>query len=46
MAHLFRLIERQLESIQPFFPKSRGVNRVDDGKVLSGILHVLCHGLC
>ena len=45
MAHLFWLSERQLESIQPFFPKSRDVNRVDDRKVLSGAIHVLRHGL-
>ena len=38
MAHVFWLRERQLESVQTFFPKSRGVRRVDDGKVLSGMI--------
>ena len=45
MPQLFWLSEHQLESIQPFFSKSRGVRRVDDGKVLSGILHVF-HTAC
>ena len=29
-----------MERIRPFFPKERGVPRVDDRKVLSGIIHV------
>jgi len=37
--------EEQLERIQPFFAKSRGVSRVDDRKVLSGIIYVQRHGL-
>ena len=37
---LFWLSEEQLERIKPFFPKSRGVSRVDDRKVLSGIIYV------
>ena len=41
MAHLFWLSERQLGRIQTFFPRSRGVNRVDESKVLSGTIHVL-----
>ena len=45
MAHLFWLCEHQLERITPFCPKSRGVRRADDGKVLSGSIHVLRHGL-
>ena len=45
MAHLFWLGEHQLERIKPFFPKGRGVSRVDDCKVLSGIIHVLRYGL-
>ena len=42
---LLRLSERQLESIQPFFPRSRGVSRVDESKMLSGSIHVLRSGL-
>ena len=45
MEGLFWLSEEQLERIQPFFPKSRGVSRVDDRKVLSGIIYVQRHGL-
>ena len=45
MEGLFWLSEEQLERIQPFFPKSRGVSRVDDRKVLSGIIYVQLHGL-
>ena len=40
MEGLFWLSEEQLERIKPFFPKSRGVSRVDDRKVLSGSIYV------
>ena len=42
---MFWLSEEQLERIKLFFPKSRGVSRVDDRKVLSGIIYVQRHGL-
>ena len=45
MDGLFRLREEQVERINPFCPKSRGVIRVDDRKVVSGIIHVLRSGL-
>ena len=45
MAHLFWLSEKQMERIRPFFPKERGVPRVDDRKVLSGIIHIIQNGL-
>ncbi|HBP53963.1 MAG TPA: hypothetical protein DD643_06310 [Synechococcus sp. UBA8638] len=45
MEGLFWLSEEQLERIKPFFPKSRGVSRVEDRKVLSGIIYVQRHGL-
>ena len=45
MTHLFWLREEQMERIRPFFPKERGVPRVDDRKVLSGIIHVIQNGL-
>jgi len=39
-AGLFRLSEEQLGRMRPFFPKSRGVSRVDNGKVLSGSIYL------
>src|SRR4028119_1809090 len=35
----------QGERLNPYFPKPRGRPRVDDRRVLSGILHVLRNGL-
>jgi putative transposase len=31
--------------IEPFFPVSRGLRRVDDRRVISGIVYVIRHGL-
>jgi len=45
MNDLFYLAPNQLARIQPFFPKPHGVPRVDDLKVISGIIHVLKRGL-
>ncbi len=45
MARLFELTEEQVARIRPLFPKERG-ERVDDRKVLSGIIHVIQKGLC
>ena len=45
MTHLFWLREDQMERIRPFFPKEHGVPRVDDRKVLSGIIYVIQKGL-
>ena len=45
MSRLFWFIEEQVELIAPFFPKSRGVNRADNRKVLSGIIYIIKHGL-
>ena len=46
MKHLpFSLTESQMEQIRPFFPRSRGVRRVDDCRVISGIIYVLKNGL-
>lgn len=41
----FYLSESQLERIKPFFPRSHGVPRVDDRRVVSGIIYVIKHGL-
>ena len=45
MSQLFYLSSEQLERIKPFFPLSHGVSRVDDLRVLSGIIYVIKHGL-
>jgi putative transposase len=36
----------QMQRLAPHFPKSRGLPRVDDRQVLSGIVFVICNGLC
>lgn len=45
MTDLFWLTEAEVAEMSPFFPKSRGVERVDDRRVLSGIAHVIRNGL-
>lgn len=45
MSDHFWLSEEQLARIEPYFPLSHGVPRVDDRRVLSGIIHVLKRGL-
>jgi len=45
MSDLYWLSACQLERIKPYFPPSRGVPRVDDLRVMSGIIHVLKRGL-
>ena len=45
MRTLFYLSESQMERISPFFPRSHGIPRVDDRRVVSGILYVIKHGL-
>ena len=45
MRDLYWLSEEQLKLIQPYFPPSRGVPRVDDLRVVSGIIFVLKRGL-
>ena len=45
MAQLFGLRQEQVDRIRPLFPKERGVKRVDDRKVLSGIISVIQKGL-
>jgi putative transposase len=45
MSDQFWLSEAQLARIARFFPLSHGVPRVDDRKVISGIIHVLRNGL-
>jgi putative transposase len=45
MPDLFLLSPAQMARIEPFFPKSHGVPRVDDRRVVSGIIYVLKNGL-
>ena len=45
MADLFWLTDTQMRLLEPFFPKSRGRARVDDRRVLSGIVFVNRNGL-
>ena len=45
MGHLFWLNDEQWAAIEPHLPKNQpGARRVDDRRVLSGILHVLKTG--
>ena len=41
MSDHYWLSEAQIERIKPHFPLSHGVPRVDDRRVVSGIIHVL-----
>ena len=45
MSDLFWLTREQLAKIEPYFPLSHGVPRVDDRKVVSGIIFVIRNGL-
>ena len=45
MSDLFWLTDAQMERLKPFFPLSRGVKRVDDKRVLSGIIFINRNGL-
>jgi transposase len=45
MSNFYYLSEKEFSAIKPYFPKSRGISRVDDRRVISGIIHVLKRGL-
>ena len=45
MTNLFWLTDEQMARLQPFCPKSHGRPRVDDRRVLSGIIFVNRNGL-
>jgi len=45
MTDHFWLNEEQLARIKPYFPLSHWVPRVDDRKVVNGIIHVIRNGL-
>ncbi|MGD9811573.1 MAG: transposase, partial [Sphingobium sp.] len=40
-----RLTDEQMARLEPYFPKSHGKPRVDDRRVLSGIIFVNRNGL-
>jgi len=45
VSNLFWLTDAQMERLRPFFPKSHGRPRVDDRRVLSGIIFINRNGL-
>ena len=45
MSDLLMLSKTQLNRIKPYFPLSHGVPRVDDLRVISGIVYVIRNGL-
>jgi transposase len=45
MSDLFLLTKSQFSRIRPYFPLAHGVQRVDDLRVISGIIYVIKHGL-
>lgn len=45
MSDLFWLTEDQMSRLRPFFPRSHGKPRVDDRRVLSGIIFINRNGL-
>ena len=45
MSTLFYLSTGQIARIKPYFPLSHGVPRVDDRRIVSGIVYVIKNGL-
>ena len=45
MSDLWLLSEAQMRRIEPYFPLSHGVPRVDDRRIVSGIIFVIRNGL-
>ena len=45
MSDLFWLSRAQMRRIEPYFPLSHGVPRVDDRKIISAIIFVIRNGL-
>ena len=45
MSDLFWLTKQQMRRIEPYFPLSHGVPRVDDRRIVSGIIFVIRNGL-
>ena len=45
MSALFWLTDKQMQRIEPYFPLSHGVLRVDDRRIVSGIIFLIRNGL-
>lgn len=45
MDNLFWLTDDQMAKLEPYFPKPHGKPRVDDKRVLSGIIFIIRNGL-
>ncbi|SBV31838.1 transposase [uncultured Sphingopyxis sp.] len=45
VSDLWLLSEAQMRRIEPYFPLSHGIPRVDDRRVVSGIVYVIRNGL-
>ena len=45
MIDLFWLTDAQMRRIEPYFPLSHGIPRVDDRRIISGIIFVIRNGL-
>jgi transposase len=45
MSDLLWLTDKQMRQIEPYLPLSHGIPRVDDKRVLSGIIFVIRNGL-
>lgn len=45
MSRLPMLIHEQMKVLQPLLPRARGLRRVDDRRVISGIIYVIRNGL-
>lgn len=45
MSDLIWLLEAQMRRIELYFPLSHGVSRVDDRRIISGIIFVIRYGL-
>lgn len=45
MSDLFWLTNKQMQRIEPYFPLSHGVPRVDDQRIVSEIIFMIGNGL-
>ena len=45
MSEFWMLSEAQMRRIEPYFPLSHGIPRVDDRRIVSGIIFVIRNGL-
>jgi transposase len=45
VSELWMLSEAQMRRIEPYFPLSHGIPRVDDRRIVSGIIFVIRNGL-